>query len=164
MSDEVVAWKPDDTFHDLIDGEYKGVRRVKDVLRELGITLGDEIITSKDAEIAPLWEKLRRDTLPQGFAQTQLPIILGGGNRPVMSFMTVGSANAILPSHSHKDDCLFRMIISGSIIWNRMELLPGDWMYVPSNKQYSFAAGKLGCVILHLYNGSGLYPALARPD
>jgi hypothetical protein len=160
MSGQVEAWKPDDTFHDLINGEFKGVLRVKEALKELGVAIGEEIVTSKDAEIAPLWAKLRRDTMPSGFEQTQLPIVLGGGNRPVMPFITVGAAGAVLPSHIHKDDCLFRIIISGSIIWNRLELFQGDWMYIPSGKRYSFTAGQLGCVVLHLYNGSGLYPGL----
>ena len=55
VSDPVAAWKPDDTFHDLIDGEFKGVLRVREALKELGVSIGDEIVTSKDAEIAPLW-------------------------------------------------------------------------------------------------------------
>lgn len=66
----------------------------------------------------------------------------------------------MLPAHSHKNDCLFRVVISGSIMFKEVELVPGDWMYVPTGMEYSFVAGKTGCLLLHLYNGSGLYPAL----
>jgi hypothetical protein len=156
------AWKPDDTFHDVVNGEFKGVLRVKSALEELNLSIGTEIITSKDPTIAPLWSKLRRDTMPAGFDQWQLPIVLGGGNRPVMSFITFGAPEAVVPVHHHKDDCLFRVIISGSIIWNGIELFQGDWMYIPTGKPYSFSAGRIGCVILHLYNGSGLYPGLKK--
>ena len=155
--DPKTPWKPDDTFHDIIDGEFKGVRRVKDALKELGLTLGDKIVTSQDKEMQPLIERLRRDTMPDGFTQWQLPIILGGGDRPVMSFITVGNSNAEVPPHRHRDDCLFRIVISGSLIYKDLELFPGDWMYIPTGQSYSFRAGMLGVVVMHVYNGGGLY-------
>jgi hypothetical protein len=98
-------------------------------------------------------EDLRRTTLPQGFEQWQLPIILGGGDRPVMSFITVGQPNAALPPHAHKNDRLLRIVLSGSIIYKKLELTVGDWMHVPTGHSYSFTAGRLGCVIMHMYNG-----------
>jgi len=85
-------WRPDDTFHNIIDGEFKGVRRVNDALKKLGVKLGDKIVTSRDKDMRELVNVLRRDTMPDGFEQWQLPIVLGGGNRPVMSFITVGNA------------------------------------------------------------------------
>lgn len=156
-------WKPDDSFHDLIDGEYKGVRRVRQVLESLKLELGREIVTSRDPKIRKVVERLRRDTLPNGFQQWQLPIILGGGDRPVMSFLTVGAPNTVLPVHRHKNDCLFRIVLSGSIMFGKVELSSGDWMYIPTGKSYSFAAGPFGCVVMHLYNGSGLYRRAIRP-
>src|SRR5262245_28151895 len=97
-------WQPDDSFHDLVGGEFKGVLRVKKAIEKSGVKLGDKIVTSRDPGMAKLLKKLRRTTLPQGFEQWQLPIILGGGDRPVMSFITVGSPNAKLPHHAHKND------------------------------------------------------------
>jgi len=156
---KTTKWKPDDTFHDKIDGEFKGVLRVKKALKETGVAIGDKIITSRDPLVAVVMEKLRRTTLPDGFEQWQLPIVLGGSSgRPVMSFITVGYPNAKLPHHKHRNDCLFRIVLSGSIIYKGVELTTGDWMYVPIGHPYSFTVGKLGAVILHLYNGSGVYP------
>jgi len=155
-------WKPDDTFHDIIAGEFKGVLRVKTALKELGITIGDKIITSRDSFMPALMEKLRRTTLPDGFQQWQIPIVLGGtSGRPVMSFITVGSPNAKVPLHGHKNDCLLRIVLSGSILYKDMELITGDWMYVPTGLQYAFTAGRLGCVVWHMYNGSGVFPGSA---
>jgi quercetin dioxygenase-like cupin family protein len=148
------SWKPDDSFHDIIDGEFKGVLRVKKACKDLGVTFGKKIVTSRDRSMPALLEKLRRTTLPPGFEQWQLPIILGGGNRPVMFFVTVGSPNAKLPHHRHRNDSLFRIVLSGSITYNGIELTSGDWMYVPTGQPYSFKAGKSGCVIMHTYNGS----------
>jgi hypothetical protein len=153
-------WKPDDTFHDIIDGQFKGVLRVRSALEKHGITIGSEIITSRDPGLQPLWQELRRDTMPQGFDQWQLPIILGGGDRPVMSFITFGTPHAVVPEHRHRDDCLFRIVLAGSIFYKDIELTMGDWMYVPTGMSYSFKAGRIGCVIMHLYNGSGLHPSI----
>lgn len=154
-------WKPDDTFHNIIDGEFKGVRRVNEALKKLGIKLGDKIVTSRDKDMQKLVNILRRDTMPAGFEQWQLPIILGGGDRPVMSFVTVGSPGAEVPEHRHRDDCLFRIVINGSLHFKDLELFPGDWMYIPTGQRYSFRAGMLGVVVMHLYNGD-LYPGVGR--
>ena len=151
-------WKPDDSFHDLVNGEFKGVLRVKQALKRLKITVGDRIVTSRDPDMLKITEELRRTTLPDGFEQWQLPIILGGASsRPVMSFITIGRPGAALPRHRHKNDCLLRIILSGSILFNDLELIPGDWMHVPTGMPYAFKAGRLGCVVMHLYNGAGLY-------
>lgn len=151
-------WQPDDTFHDIIDGEYKGVLRVKKALEELGLELGDEVVTSRDPGMDRLRDILYRDTMPEGLQQWQLPIILGGGERPVMPFITVGQPNAEVPRHAHKDDCLLRIVLSGTIIHDgNVELTTGDWIYIPTGQPYQFTAGKHGCVIMHMYNGSGLY-------
>lgn len=153
MKNAAGKWQPDDSFHDLINGEYKGVLRVKEALKKLKLSLGDKIVTSRDPQMAKLMEELRRTTLPEGFEQWQLPIILGGGERPVMSFITVGQPNAKLPLHKHRNDTLLRIVLSGSIIYKNIELITGDWMYIPTGLAYGFAAGRLGCVIMHLYNG-----------
>jgi len=164
MENSKTSWTPDDTFHEIIDGEFKGVLRVKNALKEMGLKLGDKVITSRDPSMMKLMEALRRTTLPKGFQQWQLPIILGGGNRPVMSFITFGEPNAEIPNHKHKDDCLLRIVLSGTIIYDQQELTTGDWMYVPTGLPYAFKAGKLGCIIMHLYNGTGLYKGSLPED
>ena len=145
---------PDDSFHDLIDGEFKGVKRVRDAWDKLGVTLGDRIVTSRDPEMEQLAKELRRETLPEGFEQWQLPIVLGQGGRPVMAFITSGQPHALIPDHKHANDAVFRVVLGGSIIFRDSELIPGDWMYVPAGQSYSFRAGRFGCVVMHLYNGA----------
>jgi quercetin dioxygenase-like cupin family protein len=151
-------WRPDDSFHDIVEGEFKGVLRVKKALKELNVDLGSRVFTSRDRLIPELEERLRRTTLPKGFQQWQLPIVLGGSSNPVMSFVTVGSPGAKIPEHSHANDTLLRVVLNGSIIIRTddhedLELFPGDWMYVPTGLTYSFIAGRLGCSVMHLYNG-----------
>jgi quercetin dioxygenase-like cupin family protein len=153
MANNKSKWKPDDSFHDLIKGEFKGVLRVKQSLAELGITLGDKIVTSRDSFMPKLKEKLRRETMPKGFEQWQLPIILGINSRPVMMFITVGQPNTEVPEHKHADDSVFRIVISGSIIHGGVELTPGDWVFVPKGQTYSFKTGNLGGAVMHMYNG-----------
>ena|SRR5438034_443207 len=159
MENSKTKWKPDDSFHDIIEGEFKGVLRVKNALKEMKIKLGDSIVTSKDPLMIKLMEKLRRTTLPEGFQQWQLPIILGGDNRPVMSFITFGEPHAEIPHHSHKNDSLLRFVLSGTIIYKDQELTTGDWMYVPTGLPYSFKAGQYGCITMHVYNGGRSFPA-----
>jgi hypothetical protein len=153
MKNSKSTWKPDDSFHDLVDGEFKGVKRVNDALKANKIKLGNRIVTSREPEIIKLTEELRRTTLPQGFQQWQLPIVLGKGNRPVMSFITFGEPNAEIPNHKHKNDSLLRIVLSGAIIYKGQELTTGDWMYVPTGLPYSFKVGRFGCLLMHVYNG-----------
>ncbi len=146
-------WRPDDTFHDVIDGEFKGVLRVKKALKELGITLGKNVVTSRDPGMEKLREVLYRDTMPEGLQQWQLPIVFEADDRPSMFFITVGQPDAEVPQHAHKDDNLLRIVLSGSVIHDgRVELTTGDWAHVPAGEPYTFKAGKHGCVIMHTYH------------
>ena len=146
-------WQPDDTFHDIVDGEYKGVRRVKAVWEKYRNNLTGRIFHSREPLIKEMVEELQRDTLPTGFKQWQLPIVLGLNGDPVLGFITVGEPNAKIPRHRHEKDSLFRIVISGSVFFGDVELTAGDWMFVPKGKAYSLTAGPLGCVSNHYYNG-----------
>jgi hypothetical protein len=147
-------WEPDESFRDKEGtGDYKGVERVKKVLDRLGIDPRTKICTSRDPEIIQATSKLRNDTLPEGFTQTQLPILLGMDGEPVLCFMTVGAPNAKIPPHRHEKDSLLRFVISGSIFFGKTELTPGDWMSVPRGKSYSYTVGPHGAVTMHLYDG-----------
>jgi mannose-6-phosphate isomerase-like protein (cupin superfamily) len=150
------AWAPDDSLNDIVDGEYKGVRRLQDAVAQLGLDLQDRIVTSRDPAVEPLVDLLRRPRMPSGFEQWQLPVIVGG-ERPAFSFITVGEAQAELPEHVHRNDSLFRIVLAGSIFHEGVELTVGDWMIVPAGHSYSFAAGKYGCVVLHTYH-AGRFP------
>ncbi len=155
MAIESGAWAPDDSFYDVVDGEYKGVRRLQDAVAQLGLDLQDRIVTSRDPEVEPLVDLLRRP-MPSGFEQWQLPVIVGG-ERPALAFITVSAAKAEVPEHSHRNDSLFRIVLAGSIFHEGVELSVGDWMIVPAGHSYSFAAGRYGCVVLHVYHG-GRFP------
>lgn len=103
MSTKNERWAPDDTLYDLVDGAFKGVRRLQDAIAELGLHPHDRIVTSRDPEVAPLITMLRRRTMPAGFDQWQLPVVTGT-KRPALTFITVGAANAAVPEHAHMND------------------------------------------------------------
>ncbi|TWU43676.1 hypothetical protein Poly51_61980 [Rubripirellula tenax] len=153
------GWKPDDSFHDLVDGEFKGVIRVREALEEAGFEFkGKDVVTSRDEGMQKLRDLLKREHMPDGFQQWQLPIILGSKDRPVMPFITVGEPKAVVPKHVHRNDCLLRIVLSGSLVHDsRVEMTTGDWIYMPAGVPYTFTVGDYGCVMMHLYNGSGLY-------
>jgi hypothetical protein len=142
-----------DSFYDIASSEFKDGLLVQKALKELGLTFGDKIVTSRDSFMPALLKKLRKTTLPDGFEQWQLPIVLGGaGDCPVMLFMTIGHPNAKVLNHRHKNDSLFRIVLSGSIIYKGTELFAGDWIYIPRGHRYSFTAGRFGfgCVVMHI--------------
>ena len=69
-----------------------------------------------------------------------------------MSFLTFGLPNKKFPEHRHTRDNGLRVIISGSIFYKDIELVAGDWMYVPRGASYSFVTGASGCIMFHLYD------------
>jgi quercetin dioxygenase-like cupin family protein len=86
--------------------------------------------------------------MPPGILSWQLPIEL---DERTFLFMTVAQPGAVVPSHSHKRD-LFRIVISGSIILDNVELKAGDWMFVPKGTEYSYTAAlNPGATTLHAY-------------
>ena len=117
-------WSPDESFREKEgDGDYKGVQRVKKVLDRLGLDPRKKIYTSRDPAIIKATAQLLNDTMPPGFKQTQLPILMGMDGEPVLCFMTIGEPNAKLPPHRHEKDSLLRFVINGSIYFgNRWRL------------------------------------------
>lgn len=137
-------WQPDDSD---IEAEVAS-RKIKDALEEHGIVVENRVITSRDPGMNDVRFALRRRNMPAGFLSWQLPIELDG---PAHAFITVAEPGAVVPSHTHKRD-LFRVVISGSIILDNVELKSGDWMFVPSGAKYSYrAALNPGAITLHFY-------------
>jgi len=132
-------WAPNDD-HTLLD-------KVKEILHNLSSN-EEKIVTSRDPAAKGLRDKLRTDTAAKGWEQWYLPIVLNG--REMMWFIIVGHPNAVLPLHNHPNDALFRLIVSGEIIYDGKELGLGDWMYVPKGKHYTLQAGPHGVVTSHL--------------
>jgi hypothetical protein len=155
-------WQPENIFHDKVDGVYNGVRFVFDALRDYPIKDNKTIVTSRDPGMREVQDRLRRRDMPEGVEKWQLPIIIGG-QRPAFMFITVCHPSAIVPKHSHLDDTITRVIMSGSVFLGDKELTQGDWFFVPPKVPYSYSAGMFGAVILHIYNGAGGIVAYGFP-
>jgi mannose-6-phosphate isomerase-like protein (cupin superfamily) len=142
-------WTPDDA---VIEGDT-GKRRIREALERYGIkTDEDRVITSRDRGMDEIRFNLRRENMPPGYEQWQLPIKLDG---PVFFFVTVGQPGAVVPTHSHKRD-LFRIVVWGSITYNGVELKQGDWMFVPAGVEYSLSSAMspdspAGAMTCHCY-------------
>jgi quercetin dioxygenase-like cupin family protein len=140
-------WKPDDS---VIEGK-PGAQRIKAALDKRGVKTEGRVITSRDPGMSDILYDLRRRDMPPGIQSWQLPVQLGGDGESAFFFLTVAAPGAIVPSHSHKRD-LFRVVVSGSIITNGIELRSGDWMFVPKGVSYSYSAGlNPGAVSMHCY-------------
>ncbi len=137
-------WEPDDSQ---VEGPA-GVDRIRAALETHRVTTQGRVVTSRDPGMDLVRLKLKREGLPEGFESWQLPV---WGEGPAFVFITAALPGAVVPEHSHKRD-LFRMVISGSMIVNGIELKPGDWMYVPKGVPYSYtAAFNPGLINFHIY-------------
>jgi mannose-6-phosphate isomerase-like protein (cupin superfamily) len=138
-------WSPDDS---VIEGEAAR-SRIREALERHGLKISDDrVTTSRDPGMDDVRAHMRREGLPPGFQQWQLPVKLSG---ETFFFLTVAEPGAVVPTHSHKRD-LFRIVVSGSIITNGIELKAGDWMFVPKGVDYSFSAAlNPGAIINHAY-------------
>jgi quercetin dioxygenase-like cupin family protein len=148
MSPTRKNWKPDDS---VIEGK-PGAARIKAALKNRRVNVTNRVVTSRDPGMSDVLYDLRREDMPPGIQSWQLPFVLGGGDdASVFFFLTVAQPGAIVPSHSHTRD-LFRIVVSGSLITNGIELKSGDWMYVPTGVEYSYTAGlNPGLISYHCY-------------
>jgi hypothetical protein len=115
---------------------------------------GKRIVTSREPGMKGIEESLRRPNMPEGILKWQLPIIISEG-RPSFLFITFCAPNIHVPKHMHPDEAIIRVIMSGSINIEGVELTEGDWVYVPNTVPYSYTAGHVGAVIFHIYNCGG---------
>jgi len=148
MQSASIAWAPDDTLFALVNGEMRGIRRVRELLAKENLD-ADTIITSRDPRVMAMLESLETETMPVGFVQCQLPILLPGTN--AMYFISRGESNAKFPKHRHDRDNGLRVIVDGSLIYDGVELSAGDWFYVPRGCSYEFTVGTRGCLVFHVY-------------
>jgi quercetin dioxygenase-like cupin family protein len=91
---------------------------------------------------------LKRTGMPAGVEQWQLPVTLPLEN--VLVFISRLKPGATVPLHAH-NVWVFRVIISGSLVYGRKTLKAGDWMLVPPGEEYAFTAGKDGCTIFYAH-------------
>jgi hypothetical protein len=143
-----LAWQPDESLFESVDGIARGIRLVKEALEHVGLST-DQIITSKHPSLGRLKEQLKCAGLPAGFEQHVVPVLLLG--KDALSFITTGQPNAAFPEHRHLQNDGIRVVTSGSIIYQGVELNPGDWMFVPRGASYSFTVGSKGCILYHNY-------------
>ena len=136
-------WKPDDRFLD--EKRRGGVQRVDAAFKR-----PDRIVTSRDEGMDDIRYRLRRENMPPGWDTWQLPVYLM--SEATFFFLTSSAPGAILPSHAHKV-AQFRMVLSGGLLYNGIELRSGDWIYIPPEAEYSLSASMNpgGCVHMYAY-------------
>ena len=125
-----------------------GLERIEKANREAGLTIGKEIITSRDERVKKALQKLETTNIPEGFKKWQLPVALRCESQ---LFVTVSPPGLKVPSHSHDEGPGVRFIAGGSIIYNGKELTSGDWMYIPAGTPYEFEVGPYGATMCYCY-------------
>jgi quercetin dioxygenase-like cupin family protein len=126
----------------------QGLARIAEALKKRGLELGDRVLSSRDPAIRSVQAELAVSNVPNGFVKWQLPVALQG---PSQMFVTVAEPGIEAPPHSHDEGDGIRFIAGGSIIHEGRELTPGDWMFIPAGKRYSFQVGPYGAIMCYCY-------------
>lgn len=125
----------------------EGVRRLQTAASSAGLA-ADKILTSRDNPVQHAVKNLMVTNVPAGFTKWQLPVYLDG---PSQQFFSYAAPNTNVPEHSHDEGDGLRIILSGSITYNGVELQEGDWMYIPKGSPYSFKVGPRGAGMFYCY-------------
>ncbi len=141
-------WTPNDTF--LINKRQAGLKAVNKALKDHKKSLTSGILTSRDARVDHARYDLRKAGMPPGWDTWQLPAYLV--DTPTFFFLSACAPGAVLPTHSHTVN-QFRIVLSGGMIHNGVELRSGDWMYIPKGEEYSLSASTNpgGCIVAYCY-------------
>ena len=126
----------------------EGLERISKAMRQAGLEVRKEVITSRDETAKKAQSLLEIKNLLPGFVKWQLPVYL---QRASQLFITVAPPNASVPSHSHDEGDGIRFIASGSIQYNGKELTAGDWMFIPAGTKYEFKIGPVGAMMCYCY-------------
>ena len=126
----------------------QGVKRIEDANKAAGLKVGKDIVTSRSSTAKAALSGLQISNIPSGFTKWQLPVYMDG---PSQMFYSVGAPNADVPSHSHDEGDGLRVIVSGSILHEGMELTEGDWMFIPKGTPYKFKVGNVGVGMFYCY-------------
>ncbi len=128
----------------------QGLDRIRDAIRKSGVKgFESRVVTSKDADVAKVIEMLSIDRLPKGFRKWQLPVAFASVG--AQFFITNAEAGSRAAEHSHNNGDAMRVILTGSIRSNGVELKEGDWMFIPKDVPYSFEVGPRGVSMFYCY-------------
>lgn len=125
----------------------EGLKRIEEAVEAAGID-SDGVLTSRDKAVASALDALRVHNVPDGFMKWQLPVALRCESQ---MFVTVAQPGAEVPLHTHDDGPGVRFIAGGSITYEGVELTPGDWMYIPQGREYSYDVGPYGAIMCYCY-------------
>ncbi len=125
----------------------QGEKKVALATKKAGLRVGNKIITSRDRNAIKAVNLLAVDNVPGGFKKWQLPFVMDRSQL----FISIGSPDADVPTHSHDEGDGIRFIMSGSIYYDGKELSAGDWMFIPKGAKYKMKVGPLGASMCYCY-------------
>lgn len=107
-----------------------------------------KVLTSRD--IKDLWTnpKFSVSNVPGGFNKIILPFYTDGA---ATFYISSAGPNVKVPRHSHDEGAGIRVIMTGSIIYEKQELQSGEWMYLQAGAPYEFQVGPRGVTMFYCY-------------
>lgn len=124
------------------------LKRVREAADASALDINKGITTSQDPKVKEVVSRLEVTNIPSDFVKFQLPVVFDG---PTTTYLSFGAPRTKVPEHSHDEGSGIRVILSGSIIYEGLELTAGDWMYIPKGVSYKFVVGDMGVGMFYCY-------------
>lgn len=139
----------------------EGLERIRQESTKAGFELERNIVTSRSEEAESFKDILQVSKVLEGFRKLQLPVHFACESQTFISFAV---PNTRVPALSHKEGPGIRIIISGSMKYEGVELVAGDWMYIPAGKEYDFTVGPSGVAMFSSYCCCSAQSGAGRAD
>lgn len=125
----------------------QGAVRVEGVVARHRLAVKTQILTSKDEAVVEALGDLHVRNVPKGFTKTQLPFVF----QQAQFFISHAEAGAKVAEHAHDGGDAIRFILHGGIVHKGVDLVAGDWMFIPKGVPYTIDIGRAGAVMGYCY-------------
>ena len=125
----------------------QGAVRVEGVVARHRLPVATRVLTSKDETVVKSLHDLTVRNVPKGFTKVQLPFVF----QQSQFFISEAEPGAHVAEHAHDGGDAIRFILDGAITHNGVELVAGDWMFIPKGVSYTIDIGKAGARMGYCY-------------
>ena len=108
------------------------------------VELGDKVITSRDKIAIDAMNNMASFGKIRGFHSWQLPFSFPDAN----CFITIGEPGLEVPQDLNFPANQLKVVLRGSISYEGMDLISGEWIYIPNGRNCDFKAGLEGVVVI----------------
>jgi hypothetical protein len=143
-----------DPVYDMTDRELKRFQLVRKILTDVGVDLRrKEVTTSRDPRVISVQEESYPSGVPKQMQAWQRLILASDVPAESMCMTTetthTSSTLRVGLEGRHYEFSRFVFVAAASIIWEGIELMQLDWLYIPSRVICEYQMGSKGVILLH---------------